>query len=182
MKKSKLTATSLRSFMIFVIILAMLLACGGFYLAQNQLDSFSSEVTTAVAQATTGGNKNTSAIARLKNDIKNNKAVFDKAAAIKAPTQTVQDQTMKDLNLYAARTGISIKDYSFGQPANAAAVSGLSYVTISINNPVLFSNLIKFFQAIETNLPKLQLTGINLNSSSSGYVTSSPLIIGIYTR
>jgi hypothetical protein len=58
------------------------------------------------------------------------------------------------------------------------------FVSVTLGNPVEFTKLLEFIQAIETNVPKMKLTGISMDSSSgqSGSVSVKPIIIEVYTE
>ncbi|HZJ34980.1 MAG TPA: hypothetical protein VFD55_03165 [Candidatus Angelobacter sp.] len=189
MKKPNIKAASLRTFMSFIIFIMIGSAIVGFYYAQDWLSKFANEVSSITTTESTKNEDDAQALNQLKNEIATNQTTANKAASMIASTQNYQTQVTQDLDKYASNTGISITDYGFEKPAIAIAplsINGVqqSYVTITLKNPVKFTNLIKFIKSIESNTPKMQLTGVNLNYDpvSDNDVTTEPLVIEVYTR
>ena len=189
MKKSHLKATTLRTAMIVAIFIIIGLSTAGFYYAQDQLGKFATEVNNTTPKSTVDST-DTKAIKQLKDDIANHQAAADKANAIVASSQNYQSQVTQDLNKYASSADVSIKDYNFAPVTDAtkslASISGLqsNSATITLKSPAPFTNLMQFIKAVESNLPKMQFTSINLSSTtnSGNSVSVEPLTIGIYTR
>jgi hypothetical protein len=65
-------------------------------------------------------------------------------------------------------------------------VSGVEsqYVTVSLGGSIPFVKFYEFIQGIESNTPKMKLTGISLGSVSgqNGSVSVKPMIIEVYTE
>lgn len=189
MKKTKLKATSLRSMMIAAIIITIGLAAGGFYFAQDWLNTFAISVGQTIAQSTNGSNTS-QGIQNLKEEMAQKQVVAGKASSITISSQDYQSQAISDLNKYAANTGISITDYNVAAPATAEstlpAINGvrINYITITLGSPIPMTSLIQFLKSIETNLPKMQLAGIKVNQvqGSSNNVSVDPLTIEVYTK
>lgn len=180
MKKPHLKATSLRTVMVIFITLIVVILVGGFYFAQswfnNRASNSSINSPTSLNQPNNGSPSQTVA--------------SSKAAEVVASKQDYQTKIQQDLNRYASSTGIKIKDYGPTQPPNtnvaATLINGVqtSFVKVTIENPVSYINLLKFIKAIETNLPKMKLTGINLSqpSDTGDTVNVAPLTLELYTR
>ena len=184
MKKSHLKATSLRSFMIIIIILVISASAAGFYFAQNWLKKAAIEYNQAIA-ASIVANNNKTPINKLQADIAQYQPVVDKANNIFTPSQDYQSKTISDLKKYASISNINISDYSFEKSnSNSGSSSKESAITITISNPVKLSDLAKFIKGIETNSPKMQLTGINISRSTNakGLISVKPLTIKVYTK
>jgi len=188
MKKSGIKATSLRTAMTFFIFMIIVVAITGFYYAQGWLSEFATEVNDITYKPTTTDN-DAQALKQLKDEIANNQASGNKANSITISSQNYQSQVTQDLNKYASDNGISIANYNFEKPAGvktSLSVNGSksNFVTITLNNPIPFTNFMKFIKSIETNLPKMQLTGINLSraSDSDNDITVEPLTIEVYTK
>jgi len=58
------------------------------------------------------------------------------------------------------------------------------FVSVTLGNPVQFSKLFEFIQAIESNTPKMKLTGISMDSvaGQNDAVSVQPIIIEVYTK
>lgn len=186
MKKSKMKATSLRTTMVMIIIITIILAGVGFYYAQSYLSSFATSITPTISKST-AGNNNPQATKKIQEEIAKAQTAVDKSNGLTSTLADYQNKVVKDLNTYASNNNITISDYKFATPAK---VSGLAdniqsnTITITLGNPIAFTNLMKFFKSIETNLPKMQITGINLtrDPSQKDMVAVDPLIIETYIR
>lgn len=115
-----------------------------------------------------------------------------KAEQIVAATQQYQyqDQIINDINSYAQQTGVEITAYNFGatgQPAAAQSkVAGVKTISASITlkSPLPFDNYLRFLKAIEQNLTKMQISGINITpdpTDINGVVNPSIGLI-VYVR
>jgi len=186
MKKSnKLSATSLRTILRAIVGLIIVLAIAGFYFTQNWLSNYATQ--TNKVPDSSADNASPQALNKIQTEVARNQAYGDKASSMIASSQNYQSQAVKDLNKYASSAGVSIASYSLSQPTTSInPIGGLKsgFVTITMDNPVQLKNLLKFFKYIETNLPAMQLTGINITPSQSlnGTVSVQPLIIEVYTR
>lgn len=186
MKKSKMKSTTLRTLMSAIVVITILLAAVGFYYAQDYLRTFAVSISQTVSKSTEGNN-NPQAITKLKEEIAEVQVAADKANNIATTVQDYQNQTVKDLNKYASNNGISITDYKFAPLAPSNGLIGIAQtgsITITLSNPITFANLMKFFKSIETNIPKMQITGISLtrDPASKDKVTVEPLTIDLYVR
>lgn len=186
MKKSKMKATSLRTIMIVTIIMTIILAGIGFYYAQNYLSNFATSVTPTISKST-AGNNNPQAIKRIQEEITKAQTAIDKSNNITSTLTDYQNQIVKDLNKYASNNNMSISDYKFATPAKVPGLANSiqsNTITITLGNPIAFTDLMQFFKSIETNLPKMQITGVNLtrDPSQKDTVTVDPLIIETYIR
>jgi hypothetical protein len=175
--------------MIVIIVLFIGSSAFGFYYVQDKLNTFATSVGQTIAESVVGGT-NTQAITKLQAKITEIQPAADKANTLTTSSQDYQNQMVKDLNKYAANTGITITDYNFTVQAPAGAKSasiggaGTGFITISLGNPIPFANLMKFLKSIESNIPKMQISGINLSRSQSpaNSVTVEALTIAVYTR
>jgi hypothetical protein len=186
MKKTKMKATTLRRTMTVLIIFVIIGSAIGFYFAQKQLKNYAITVGGVVSESTAGGT-NTAGIKKLQEEIAEFQTSAEKANSITTSTQDYQNQAIQDLNKYAANSGISITDYNFAQPTTKSvgpAGVGLGYITITLNNPIPFNNFLQFLISIENNIPKMQITGVDLSrdSSSTDAITVRPLTVEVYTR
>ena len=174
-------ASSLRSFMVVFLFLAISLSAYGFYLAQGQLNDFAISVGQVVSKST-ASSTSSQGISQLQAALSEKQTAIDKTNAFTISSQDYQSQAISDLTKYATNTGVLISDYNVSSPTTTDAK--LSYITIKFSNPVQTSSLIKFLKLIETNLPKMQVSGITLrdNPSKVGTVNVDPLTIGVYTK
>ncbi len=191
MKTTKMSATKLRSLLSFLIILLIGLSGTGFYFAQDWLRTYANTVGETIAQATSSGSTVTS-LKKLQQDVVDRQDILTKANSILANTQDQQNQTIKDLDIYANRAGIVISNYSFVQPAVTAATPGSApsnthsaFVTLTLSSPISYTKLLTFMGALESNLPKMQVSSINLgraSGSGSDSVKTDALTVEVYTQ
>lgn len=107
-----------------------------------------------------------------------NKAEVDKASLIVANiTQyEYQDQVINDITSYAAQNGLDILGFDFGAkpgvttnatpPLPGSTTQQRTTVTVRLDNNISYTSFLKFLQSIESNVTKMQLTGISLQPSS----------------
>ena len=186
MKKSRIKATTMRTAMIITLSLIIGLTATGFYFTQDWLRNLATK-SNQTSSASTVDNNGSQSLQQIRDDITANQASADKADGMIASSQNYQTQIINDLNKYALTAGVSIVSHKSAQsPSLGVKIAGLEsdFVTIALANPIPLKNLLQFFKLIETNLPKMQITGIDLTptSSSSDSVTIEPITIGVYIR
>ena len=188
MKKPLITAVSLRMFMFAAVFLLIGLLLGGFYYAQDWLTKYSAESKTAPVQSSTNTDDQT--LKQLQNDLASQRVFINKAAGITVSSKNYLAKITQDLNKYASDSGITIAQTNPVQaPASITSLplpAGVSarYISVTLGSPVSYTGLLKFIKALETNIPKIQLTGISLTQALNpkGSVKVDPLIIEVYTR
>lgn len=173
MKKSKMSATSLRIILIVTIVLLIGSMGAGFYFAQKWLNNYAIETK---SNSTSGMSASDIVLAsnKYKEYVNNYQTMATKADSFSVVTANIQSQTMKDVDKYASITGVTVSNYNF---------SG-SNAIITIKNPVKFTNFIQFLKLIENNLPKMQPNGVEIKyvQGSSDNITVEPLTIKLFTR
>jgi hypothetical protein len=185
-KKTNITAKSLRGILSVLVFALIALSATGFYFAQNWLLDYAVSISHTVADSNASGNKLQS-LSQLERELADRQDVIVKASTLIAPIGTYQSQAINDLNKYAADAGISISNYGFTQPgaATAKSASGTSIITATLASPVSYTKLLKFMDAVESNLPKMQISSVNLGRVSGGdsdSVRIDQLTIEVYTQ
>ena len=185
MKKSGISAVGFRSLLIVLIILSIGLAVVGFYFSQNALIAYSKTVGQTVADSTNTG-KNVQSLKTLQAELAARQNIIVKASSLLATTANYQSQAINDINTYASTSGISISSYSFAQTA-AVATAGAqtsSNITVSLVSPMPYLSLLKFVRLIETNIPKMQISSINLTrqEGQNTMVKTDQISIDVYTN
>lgn len=183
MKNTRIKASSLRTAMVIFLLMIGGLSIGGFYYAQGWLTDLAAKS----QPASVDNDISASAPQELSQA---NKTAAIKAAGVTVPTVSYQDLIIQDLNSYALSTDIKINASEASQPPAAMTATALingvqsKYITVKVASPVPYSSLIKFIKAVETNLPKMRLTGISLSrvQGSDDSVMVEPIIIEVYTR
>ena len=189
MKKSFLNASNLRIVLSLILTIVIVISVGGFYFAQDWLRTYSTDTQAKNnSQPKTVSNTDNSQ-QQLKDDIANNKNVADKAASFVLP-KNFQSKIKADIDKYASSTNVTITDFGLTNAPSGtnpfSPINGVSakYLKITLSNPVAYTNLYKFIKAIETNIPKINLKGISIESitDSNGNVNVEPLVIEVFTR
>lgn len=188
MKKSGMTAKTLRSILSVLIFVLIALSVVGFYFAQNWLLEFAVSISHTVADSNASGN-NLQSLSQLERELADRQDVIVKASTLIAPIGTYQSQAIQDLNKYASDAGISISNYSFTQPGAATptlkTASGSSLITATLASPISYTKLLKFMNSVESNLPKMQISSVNLgrvNGGNNDSVRIDQLTIEVYTQ
>lgn len=196
MKSNKKTmkATSLRNTLVFLVLLTIVIAASSFYFGRIWLHDYAVSVNHTVANATSSKN-DVSSLKKLQADIEQQQAIINKTQALFTDQANYQTQVVQDVSRYASQLGLPTPSFSFqsagaasgtgststGQTSTPAAATG-NTVTVSLQSPIAYTTLLKFIMAIEQNLPKMQITSINIGRSDSTQVTTDALTIQVFSR
>ncbi len=183
MKKSKgMKATSVRGLLSFMIVVLILGIAGGFYLGLQKVREFSIDVNHTVADSEASGSS-IDELQKLKQALAQSETLVNKANLVFATEANYQSQALKDVQKYASTFGITIKNTDFG---DASSTVGARNFVITLQSPVEYSKLLQFLDAIENNLPKMQVASVSLNRPTTGdankAVDTGTITIGISTR
>jgi hypothetical protein len=193
MKKQHLTAKTLRVALTVTIFLLIGLAAAGFYFGQGLLRDYAVEVSRIVADSN-ASRSDVQSLQTLQKELEERKDIATKADSIVASGQDYQNQAITDLKRYAEQTGVAISQYSFAAPATAVAppptsgtavaASGQPTVTVTLESPLSYSKLLAFISAIESNLPKMQVSSITLGrvDGNSDTIRTEQLTIEVYSQ
>lgn len=197
--KGNLTATKLRVGLVISLFVIGAIEATIFTFAYGQLAQTATDVSHVVVDANASQN-NLATLEKIEKILEDEKGVVDRASSIVADSQSYQyqDQIITDLNNYANKNSVTITnvDFSAGQAATAtpgqaaapvtAAPAGLksTSVTVTLKTPVDYNNLLRFIEAVEQNLTKMQISKIGLSkgASTGNDVTSDALTIEVYIR
>lgn len=183
--KSKINAVTVRGILSTGLVLLIVMAGVGFYFAQNWLQEMAISVSHTVAQSTTS-DKSVQDLKQLQDELATRQDIITKTNSIFTSTATYQTQAVEDLIAYATSSGITISNYSFPAPTASTAASSTptTLVTITLTSPVSYTSLLKFMSLIEGNLPKMQITSINLGRivGDNEAVKIDQLTVAVYTR
>lgn len=197
MRRRKITATTLRTILSLSLLLIIILAAGAFSVANNQLQHLATDVSHATADASASRTTITT-LQQLQETLDENREIIERASNIVAESQSYQyqDQIIQDLNNYAAAAGLTLTNFNFAAQddttttqegettQNIPPPSGINstIVSVTIQNPINYDNLLRFFYAIEQNLTKMQITNIALTAGDGNDVSSDALTIEVYIR
>lgn len=203
MKRRPMTAAGLRLTLTISLFMIAALTCVAFYFITGLLDKAAEDVSHSGTEAASS-QSNLSTLQKIQQELKKKQDVVQRAQSIVAESQSYQyqDQIITDLNGIAAGAGITITNIDFGGEAasgqTAAPSTGQSgtttpntstptgvkstSVSVTIQNPVGYENLLRFINAIEQNLTKMQIARIGISKSDGGGVTSEGFTIEVYIR
>jgi hypothetical protein len=179
--KKAMKASSLRSFLVVLIVILIIAVAGGFYLGFQQIRLFAIEVSHTAVDADASG-KQIEELQILKQQLEERDKLVAKANKLFATPNNYQSRALSDVQKYAQTYGVTILNTNF-EPS-AEETIGNTFV-ITLKSPVNYTKLLNFLDAIEGNLPKMQVTSVSLGHTTSGSgsnVTTEAIKIGISTR
>ncbi len=188
MKKSQLKAVYLRTSMQIAVLLIITILVGGFYVTQNWLNDMA--IRSNASSKINSNNLTPPELDLLKNEMSKQKTAIEKTSNIVTSKSNYKNKIQQDINQYASKNNISIANFRLTQqPADKSTspiINGIksNYIVVTIKNPVKFADFIKFIKGIETNIPKINLTGINISrkTDQDGYIKVEPLIMKFFMR
>lgn len=164
----KMNATMMRNVLAFLLVIVILGSATGFYFGLQIIKAYAIVVTHTAADSS-ASDKNIEQLGQLKKQLVAGQALVTKADALFSTPDTYQTQALKDISKYAAQTGVTISSIDSAKPpvtggATApptASPTGYSEI-ITVQSPVSYAKFLRFIDAIEGNLPKMQITGITV--------------------
>lgn len=163
-----------------LLIIVVLGGAGLFYVGLDMVKQFAVEVNHKTQDAKASAAQ-IQELQLLRTQIKEGGSLITKANQLQAASDTYQSQVLTDLSAYAERSGVKIDGTEFGDPSQ----DGKHIATVKLKNPVSYAGLIRFLDNIESNVPKLQVTSIQLSHTTTNpgsNVTVGEIKIEIMTR
>jgi hypothetical protein len=198
MKSRALTATRLRLMLSLSLFVIAILTSVILSFVYDKLDGVATEVSHVAVDAN-ASQDNVQTLQKIQKELDSEKDVVARAGDIVADSQSYQyqDQIIGDLNEYADKAGIKITtiDFTASTPAATApasksapappAPSGVksTSVSITLQNPIPYANMLRFIHSIEQNLTKMQISRVGLaKGTGSDSVTSEVLTMQVYIK
>lgn len=166
-KPATFNATTTRNILAAVLVLIVLGAAAGFYFGLQMVREYSVEVSHAVTDSKASGSSITE-LSQLKQQLASGQALVAKSDQLFSTSSTYQTQALKDVSKYAAQSGVTISSIDSAQPAAGSNVADTYSEVITIQSPVSYAKFLNFLDAIEGNLPKMQITGITIGRPTNG--------------
>lgn len=184
-KESSMKASSLRGLLATLLVILVLGATAGFYYANEILNDLSIDI--KKNSPTVASNDSTmKATDKLRDFTSKNKSLSEKVNLLAVSTSESQTKIMADLKKYASDTGVTISNFDFNATSNSSGLNTGQYaqkiVSITVGNPVAFTNLMKFLSLVENNTPIMQPTGISITAVDSTKVKVEPITIRFYVK
>ncbi|PLS80597.1 hypothetical protein CYG49_05005 [Candidatus Saccharibacteria bacterium] len=168
-------AIKFNRYLIGAILLLLVITGAGFYyaskfLAQNVIQTDHARTDASISA------DNVAQLKRLKSDMEQKEDIIKRTEQIVSDSSQYkyQDQIVQDVNAYAERAGVEILSFTFNDdlskpaapaPAGTKAITGVRKVKadITLKTPIPYDNFLRFLIAIEQNLTKMQVTGVNMS-------------------
>ncbi len=184
--------------LLMVAIAVMIGAAGAsYYFSSKLLRQNVSQTNSIKAQAAVASD-NISRLKLLASELSAKRDAAARASQIVSETKLYQyqDQIVKDINAFAAAAGVRVLGYDFSNPQNKAApgaqpqsavvIKGVKTINavITLDKPVQFDSFLKFLKAIENNLTKMQITGVNMipDPNNPSEINNPTVGLQIYVR
>jgi len=188
--RKPVSSTMIVHWALYVLIVLLLAGAGyGVYTMHQKLSSYANEVNhlSIDSELNQQGIENAKKLRRVLDENQENVA---RAAAIVADTQyyQYQDQIVQDVTSYASASGLTVLgfDFSTANKSNNSRVSGVKTVvaTITLQNPVPYSNYLKLLKLIERNLTKMQVTQLDISNDlkAPGTISSPVITLEVYVQ
>lgn len=181
------TATTIQYIMIVVCIMLIALIASIFVYADKFLSTKATETNHARIDAELASQELIN-LQNLEKDLVSEAAVIQKTQQIVAESQKYQfqNQVIEDITSYARQYGITILGFDFGTkpgaPPNSSQSSGTAgsqqrtIVSINLQNNIPYTSFIQFLKALENNVTKMQLTGVQVQPMEDPNFVQSPTI------
>lgn len=154
---------SLRGLLGFILIVVTLGGGALFYLGLETVRTYAVSVNQRLEDAN-ASDKQVEQLQTLKSQLAQSEALIAKADSTFTSPDAYQAQALLDVQRYANQVGITIVRSDFETPED----SGLHLIVIRVSNPVSYSKLTQFLTLVEGNLPKMQVSSIQLKHAPRG--------------
>ena len=196
-----MTAKRLRVVLLILIFLVLAAIVGGFIFAQQNLRGYAATISVLNADAQSG-DKNIETLRKLETTLSEKQSAVASAHELVADNSTYADAAIGDISRIAAESGVAISSFEFidtapstaapsAAPTTAAptqsaatAPAGVTKKTISVavESPLKYSNLLNFIQGIETNKLKMQIATVTMTKDQDDMVGTQTFSIEVYVR
>lgn len=194
-----MTAVTLNRMLIGLLVFIIAGTIIGFYFAAQSLAATAlgtDHIRTDVAMS----QDNMSKLRQLENLLATRKDSVDKARAFVGSMQdfNYQNRVVEDLAAYAALAGPDVKvtNLTFTDPTKKPVVTpskkppvvipGVRVLdaTATLNSPLSYTSFMRFLQAIEQNLTKIQVTGVKITPDSDNprLISGPTITLQVYVR
>jgi hypothetical protein len=184
-QKKKMPATTTRNILAATLVIVIIGSAVGFYFGLQMIKAYALEVSHTVTDSHASG-QNIQELSKLQQQLAAGQGLVAKADALFSTSATYQTQALKDISKYASEAGISISSIDSAAPAaGPTTVAPNSSEVITIQSPVSYAKFIQFLDAIEGNLPKMQITGISIGRPavpSGDLIKTDKITVTVSTR
>lgn len=200
-----MTAQRLRVILAIIMVAIIAAAVVGFMLIQKNLADYATSISQLNASASSG-DKDIRTLQSLKTTLAEKHDLIQKTRAIVGDSSSYADTVINDISQIGSQSGVSIKSIAFvdsstggaAAPAAMAPPANLSQptttggsaatgvvkktVTVSIQSPLSYTNLMNFLAKIESNELRMHLTKVVMTKDKGNDVATQDLTIEVYVR
>ena len=194
-----MTAVTLNRVLGGVIAFILVATIAGFYFAAQFLQATALE-TDHMRTDVSLEQENMVKLQQLETILATKKDSLDRARILVGSLQdfNYQNRVVEDLTAYAALAGRDVKvvNFTFTDPNKKVTgpkpkkapvkIAGVRVLdaTATLNSPVSYTNFMRFLKAIEQNLTKIQVTGVNISPDADDpHLINGPTInLQVYVR
>lgn len=162
-KRTKSAPENAKQFLLVLLVLVIVGGSAAFYFALDYVRSFATEVNHSIVDSEASG-KQIQELQALRSEITESESLIAKANQIFASSETYQTQSVTDIRRYAERAGLTVEKTSFGEDTSGETRT----VTVTLEAPVSYAKLIQFFDGLEGNVPKIQVSSVTLENVPGG--------------
>lgn len=166
-QKQQFSPAKLRTLLASALVLVTLGGGALFYYGLTTVREYAIKVNQSAVDAEASGQQ-IQGLQTLKAQLSQNTSLVSKANQIFATPESYQGQALNDVRRYADAAGLTIANTSFSDPSTGAAHA----ITVSFREPVSYAGLIAFLNNVEGNLPKLQVSALDLGYQDGGNADS----------
>jgi hypothetical protein len=194
----KFNAVTFRYLLVGCLVVMAMLFGAGFYLGSQVLEERALAADHAKTDATLRA-EDVAQLKRLEAELENKQDIVKRAQQIVSESRfyQYQDQIVHDINTYANVAGVHVSGYNFesqtgssrssrSSGSSAPNVPGVTAITatLRLTSPVPYTNFLRFLKAVEQNLTKMQVTGVNMTPDGDNrHMVNNPTVgLIIYVR
>lgn len=166
MKESGMKATSARKLLLSLFVLIIIGGGAGIYFGLEQIKTLAVDVSHTTADAHASEDR-IEGLQKLQQALAQRESLISKANKLFTTDTNYQSQALTDIQRYASKTGVAISSTDFNTDNQGATGLGGRSFTVKLKSPVAYDKLLKFMNAIEGNLPKMQITKIEISRPSA---------------
>lgn len=194
-----MTAITLNRILIGVIAFMIAATIAGFYFATQFLAATALQ-TDHLRTDNAMSEENRLRLQQLRNELNKKSTSVERARLLVGSLEgyDYQNRVVEDLTTYAKLAGsdVRVTNFTFTDPAKkvqsaaqkkqAVTIPGVTVLdaTVTLNSPVSYRNFMRFLAAIEQNLTKMQVTGINItpDNGDPALISGPTVNLQIYVR
>lgn len=192
-KNKQITATKMRALMISGLILTVAIVAGISWMGYSWIKQENQKLQDLKNESSKLSNQLNS-IQSIKNSLQKNQSTVKKSEQLILSSDLPQFQIINIIQTYAAKHSIPLESIGLG-PASTSAksssgtlssstsssrsvVQSPNAITLNFSSPMKYSNFLNFLNDIETSLPKMSITAINIQGGpNSNQVRVDPITI-----